>query len=78
MEKKKILLFGAQGMLGADIFFRISQLAEYEIIPLSRFNVDVRDEEKLRDIIDDYSPDIVINTTAFTNVDKCENKKRYF
>lgn len=69
---KTFLLFGAQGMLGAQIFNDSMDRNDIEIIPFSRFNVDVNNEEAVQKAVEKFDIDGVINTTAYTQVDKCE------
>lgn len=80
--KKKIVLFGAQGMLGSEFFnYAIDHSLPYTIIPLARFHADLRDSESIVAALKTHSPDIVINMAAFTNVDSAEeewNKKEVF
>ncbi len=79
MTRKKILLFGAQGMLGTEIFNSSLERNDIEIIPLSRFNVNFENPENLEEIFEKFSQefsfDVVVNTAAFTAVDKCEDEK---
>ena len=70
---KKILLFGAQGMLGMDLFETLSN-ANFEVIPYSKFNLDLRETQKIMPLIEKISPSIVINAAAFTNTEKAEDK----
>ncbi len=73
---KKILLLGAQGMLGSEIFNISLERDDIEIVPYSRFNVDLTKEEEIVDkivsVLEDKNIDSVINATAYTVVDKCE------
>ncbi len=73
---KKILLLGAQGMLGAEIFNISLERDDIEIVPFSRFNVDLTKEEeiveKIVTVLTEKNIDAVINTSAYTIVDKCE------
>ncbi|MFW6282906.1 MAG: dTDP-4-dehydrorhamnose reductase [Minisyncoccales bacterium] len=70
---KKILIFGSQGMLGMDLFEILQE--DYEIIPFSRFNLDLSEVEKIIPTIEKFKPDIVINAAAWTDTEKAENKK---
>ena len=73
---KKILLLGAQGMLGSEIFNISLERNDIEIVPFSRFNVDLTKEEeiveKIVTVLAEKNIDAVINTSAYTVVDKCE------
>jgi dTDP-4-dehydrorhamnose reductase len=72
---KKILLLGAQGMLGAEIFHESLKENNLEIIPFSRFNLDITNKNKVLDTIKNLDIDLIINSAAFTMVDKCEEEK---
>lgn len=72
---KKILLLGAQGMLGAEIFHESLKYNNLEIIPFARFNLDITNEDKVLETIKNLDIDTVINTIAFTMVDRCEEEK---
>ncbi len=68
----KVLLLGAKGMLGewlADAF------GQYEFIGWDRKDLDITAESQVRAKIVDYSPDLVINAAAYTDVDKAEEQK---
>ncbi len=73
---KKVLLLGGQGMLGSEIFTQSLEMDTVDVIPFSRFNLDLTKEteivKKLQKFIDDNSIDVVINASAYTVVDKCE------
>ncbi len=76
---KKILLLGAQGMLGSEIFNISLDREDFEIVPFSRFNLDLTKEEeiieKLTAVIAEKNIDAVVNASAYTVVDKCESGK---
>ncbi len=61
----KIIVFGGQGSLGQELVFHLEEY--HEVIPLSRFNVDIIDLENVRNIIESIKPDIIINTVAITH-----------
>jgi dTDP-4-dehydrorhamnose reductase len=67
---KKILILGADGMLGSDIVKILSQ--NYNVFPLTIQNVDIADKETLERLMKQLYPDIVINCAAYTNVDGAE------
>ncbi|HIQ57136.1 TPA: NAD(P)-dependent oxidoreductase [Candidatus Gracilibacteria bacterium] len=73
---KKILLLGAQGMLGSEIFNMSLEMDTIEIVPFSRFNLDLTKEEeiveKIQTVLVNQNIDLVINASAYTIVDKCE------
>ncbi len=69
-----IVLFGGQGMLGSELFEVLSEeFPTSQIIPLARFNGDITNPQWIEDTLDAFDPNIVINASAFTSVDKAEN-----
>lgn len=75
MAIKKILVTGANGQLG----WELSQLAkiypQYEMVFTDRTQLDLSKPETLAAIIKDITPDAIINTAAYTAVDKAETEK---
>jgi dTDP-4-dehydrorhamnose reductase len=69
---KKIILFGAQGLLGLDCFCVFSKQSEYSVLPISRFNYDLMDPEETERAFSDHTPDIVLNCAGFSDVDSAE------
>lgn len=70
--KEKILLFGAQGLLGYDLFNVLSE--DFEVIPYASFNLNLLNTEKIAPEIEKIKPDIVINCAAFTDTEKAEDE----
>jgi len=69
----KIVIFGAQGNLGQELFYALESL--HEVIPLSRFNVDLRDFAQVNALIKNLSPDLIINAASINEVQKKCSKK---
>ncbi len=70
---KKILLFGAQGMLGMQFVYDYEDT--FEIIPLDQGHLDLEHTSFIIPEIEKYTPHAVINAAAWTAVDKAENSK---
>lgn len=69
----KVLITGSNGQLGASL--RHHPLAhEFAIIACPREKMDITDIDSIRVGINTDTPDIVINTAAFTAVDKAEQE----
>lgn len=71
----KILLFGRDGQLGTDL----NKLLSNELVPsgveLASYgfkDLDLCDFQRLRQVIKDEKPDLIINAAAYTAVDKAE------
>lgn len=70
MNKSRIALIGAGGMLAA----MVSKIASdtHQICPLDLPDFDVTDRDRVLRTIARIQPEIVLNCSAFTNVDGCE------
>ena len=77
----KILVTGAMGQLGKAIIGQ--ENSDYEIIGSGKedeaftefVGIDVTKAESMKQIITEISPDLVINSAAFTDVDGCERNQ---
>lgn len=70
--KQVILVLGAQGNLGTCIVDELKKINKWEVIPWGRNNCDLLDEQALVENILRLSPNVIINTVAYNNVDECE------
>ena len=78
---KKILVFGANGMLGSYLSNYFEKKG-YEVIKSDMFDdekkgihgKDITNEKELKDFIYEQNPDFVINCAAYTNVNKAESE----
>ncbi len=68
----KILITGCDGQLGTALQNDIGQ-NNYDIIAASRSTMDITDMVSITDAIAHFTPDIIINTAAYTAVDKAES-----
>lgn len=67
----RILITGGRGQLAADLAFA---LAEHEVRPLGRAELDIGSHEQIARTMDEVRPNVVINTAAFHRVDLCESE----
>lgn len=85
---KKVLVTGSNGLLGQKLTERILLKKDFELIATSKgknrypagkgyiyVEMDILDEASVNHVIAKYTPDVVINTAAMTNVDTCEIEK---
>ena len=83
--KTKVLVTGSNGMLGATLVDKLLKRPDVELYAISRGinrnpnkmgylykSIDITDFKALEELFDKYKFDVVINTAAMTNVDKCE------
>lgn len=67
----KVAVLGANGQLGNDVAAAFKS-AGNEVVSLSHQHMEVSSKESVAEALQNIKPDVVINTTAFHNVDKCE------
>ena len=82
----KILLTGANGLLGQKLVALLAPKKEIDLIATSRGEnritgiadtftyhpLDITQAAEVEEVISRYQPDVIINTAAMTNVDQCE------
>jgi len=69
----KILLFGSNGQIGSHLQNSLVGLGE--IKACTREDCDLEDFKQVQKIIQEYSPTVIINAAAYTNVDKAESEQ---
>ena len=65
----KVLVNGANGQLGTDL---CKVLQHFEVIPLAHKDIEIADMDSVKQALNKYKPDIIINTAAYVRVDNCE------
>jgi len=84
--KKRILVTGANGMLGQRTINFYKAIENIQLLGTSveekpvfndvdYISCDLSDREQIKKIISDFCPDFIVNAAAFTNVDLSENEK---
>src|SRR6185436_18100263 len=66
----RIVLFGKNGQLGWEFERTLPILGE--VIALGRDEVDVSDLQSVKETLDQLKPNLIINTSAYTEVDRAE------
>ncbi len=69
---KKILITGSEGQLGYELQRTI--LADYECIATSRNELDITDADAVNAFVKMHHPAVIINSAAYTAVDKAEEE----
>ena len=67
---KKVLLIGADGMLGGELKERLEKIYDVESTTIE--TLDICNKEDVLKKANEVKPDYLINCAAFTNVDGCE------
>ncbi|PEP93446.1 dTDP-4-dehydrorhamnose reductase [Bacillus wiedmannii] len=68
----KVLVTGAKGQLGQDVLCLLEN-QPWEVFGLGREELDITNEEKVREKVLSIKPDIIIHTAAYTQVDQAES-----
>jgi dTDP-4-dehydrorhamnose reductase len=71
---RRIIITGAQGQLGKRLVEQLEHRAGLEAIALDRGDLDISDAKSVRNTLDEWSPDGVINAAAYTAVDQAEDE----
>lgn len=69
----RTLLLGASGMLGRDLAAAAPDAIQLHVC--SRHEIDVRDAPMLAATLDRLAPDLVVNATGYTAVDRAESER---
>lgn len=68
----KVLITGSTGMLGSECKRILGE--EHEVITPVKNEMDITNWDGVIDILQEISPDVVLNCAGFTDVDACETK----
>ena len=68
----KIIITGINGQVGHAL---MQQLAEYDLIGLTRKDCDLSKLDQIKRTLDHQKPDLIINSAAYTQVDQAEEEK---
>lgn len=69
---QKILITGADGQLGYEL--QRTVLSGYECIATDRNTLDITDAYVVKEFVGEHQPDVIINSAAYTAVDKAEEE----
>ena len=75
LKKMKILVLGCKGQLGRCLNDQLVN-TDHEVIYTSREQIDISDFEVTKSKILEFSPNLIINATAYTAVDKAEEDQK--
>lgn len=88
MKFHRVLITGANGLLGQQLVQRMSAFPEYDVLATGRDEtpqflgascgytmMDVTSPTQVRRLFEDFAPSIVINSAAMTEVDLCERER---
>jgi dTDP-4-dehydrorhamnose reductase len=67
----KILLLGKTGQLGWELHRSLLTLGE--LVALNYPEIDMANPDSIRSVVREHQPNLIVNATAFTDVDKAES-----
>lgn len=73
---KRIILTGAYGQLGHALKSLLAERKDIETLFTDIDSLDITNREAVLQTVSDFRPDIIINTAAYTAVDKAETEPR--
>jgi len=85
---RRVLITGGNGLLGQALIQKMGQSGNYDIMATGRqsrplfaggscgyISMDISDFKNVASVFQDFSPDVVINCAAMTQVDDCESER---
>lgn len=74
MAEQRILVTGSNGTLGQDCLARFSLFPDWTVIGTNSLELNLAwDEYTIFEALNEIRPDIIVNTAAYTQVDKAES-----
>lgn len=77
----RVLIIGGSGMLGYEVFAKFQNI--FNVVSTSFNNknnsfkfLDITNRNQVKNVCDNFNPNVVVNCAAFTDVDLCENRKK--
>ncbi len=78
IKKPKIIIIGANGMLGQSLLKCFKKGSKYEILALDRNEIDISNEKLVNKKILTESPFLIINSAAYNAVDQIEEDEKNY
>lgn len=75
MSIHKILVTGANGQLGWELSQLLTAYPAFEFVFVDRSQLDLSEPDSFEQLLQAITPDCIINTAAYTGVDKSETEK---
>lgn len=69
----RILVTGKNGQLASELQQQCP--VEYELVPLAKDELDISNKAEVMNIVERIRPDVIINSAAYTAVDKAEQER---
>ena len=75
MNKKRVMITGANGQLGRAVNLQYADSGEYELINTDVGELDITNIDKVMAFVREVKPYAIINCAAYTAVDACEKEE---
>ncbi len=72
MGRVRVVVVGSSGQLGSHLVPAFDA-AKYDVTALQHHDIECRDRESVRTVLEPLNPNVVINCGALTDVDKCQD-----
>jgi len=69
----RVLVMGAAGQLGSEVVEVLR--GDHEVVGVTRTDADITDLSQVMTLVEEVSPQVIVNAAAYTNVDGCEREK---
>ncbi len=89
MLYKRVLITGANGLLGQELVGVMGRHPDYDVLATGRdmdarftsgscgyVPLDMNNHDDIKHVFMDFTPDVVVNCAALTNVDQCETERQ--
>ncbi|KKQ52522.1 MAG: dTDP-4-dehydrorhamnose reductase [Parcubacteria group bacterium GW2011_GWD2_38_11] len=74
----KVLIIGSHGMLGQELVNIFKSDTDYKVTAWDFDQIDITDENQVKEKISKLAPNIILNAAAYNAVDACEKDKNEF
>ena len=75
-SRTNVLVTGASGQLGVRLLACAATRTDVDVVGLSRDELDVTNDQAVRNALRLHRPDVVIHAAAFTGVDDAEDREK--
>lgn len=75
MDRKRMIITGANGQLGRAVNLQYAGSGEYELINTDVEELDITNIDKVMAFVRDVKPYAIVNCAAYTAVDACEKEE---
>jgi dTDP-4-dehydrorhamnose reductase len=72
VTRVRVLVAGGAGQVGGEV---APLLPHHDVVALGSAELDVRDRDRVEQVVGELAPDVVVNCSAFTDVDGAETRE---